>query len=109
MITSGLVCPVPEAEGSGTSNLVGIDYPWPRSRLRFPLLAAPEPGGGGLAANFVRSSVNDGRRLSYRPLDVFGLPLVVTLVCQVAAANGGFDPGIRNSVREGVYRVCEVN
>jgi hypothetical protein len=34
-----------------------------------------------LTANGVRSSVNDGRRFSYCPLDVFGLPLVVTLVC----------------------------
>jgi hypothetical protein len=34
-----------------------------------------------LMANGVRSSINEVRRLSYGPLDVFGLPLLVTFVC----------------------------
>src|ERR1019366_6450188 len=62
-----------------------------------------------LTANGLQSSVNDGRCLSYCPLDKFGLPLVVTLVREVAAADCSFDLGIGNSVCEGVYRVCEVN
>src|ERR1022692_1206819 len=73
------------------------------------LLTHPGTAGVALAANGLRPSVNDGRCLSYRPLDEFGLPLVVTLVCQVAAADRSFDLGIRNPVREGVYRECEVN
>src|ERR1039458_2163575 len=69
----------------------------------------PGTSGVGLPNKCARASVNDGRRLSDRPLDIFGLPLLVALVRQVAAVNGGFDLSIRHSVCEGVNCVCKIN
>jgi hypothetical protein len=63
----------------------------------------------GLPAEGARASVNDGRRLFDRPLDVFGLPLLVAFVCQVAAAKGSFDLDVGHTVRESVNREGEVN